>query len=164
MKPFEQDPETPGVVGLGGILFKCKDPEATRQWYHKHLGVAVGPYGAMFQWYKAQGQSNQEAANTPENQPAEHATPGFTAWSPMEESTDYLGAESQQFMINYRVQHLARLLEQLKSNGVTIIGEPQTFEYGTFAWIEDLDGRRIELWEPIDSVFDQMPAERMLSR
>jgi len=56
-------------------------------------------------------------------------------------------------MINYRVENLNDLITILRSEGVTIVGDIQTFDYGKFAWILDPDGNKIELWEPIDSAF-----------
>jgi predicted enzyme related to lactoylglutathione lyase len=58
-------------------------------------------------------------------------------------------------MVNFRVENLNNLITVLKSEGVTIVGEIQTFEYGKFAWILDPEGNKIELWEPIDSAFEQ---------
>jgi predicted enzyme related to lactoylglutathione lyase len=56
-------------------------------------------------------------------------------------------------MINYRVENLEELLEELKKEGVEIVGEMQTFNYGKFGWIMDPEGNKIELWEPNDKVF-----------
>src|SRR5205085_6041116 len=39
------------VTGLGGIFFKCKDPEGVKNWYAKHLGLPVdAECGINFQW------------------------------------------------------------------------------------------------------------------
>jgi len=56
-------------------------------------------------------------------------------------------------MINYRVENLEELLKKLKKEGVEIVGEMQTFNYGKFGWIMDPEGNKIELWEPNDKVF-----------
>jgi predicted enzyme related to lactoylglutathione lyase len=56
-------------------------------------------------------------------------------------------------MFNYRVENLVELLEALKEEGVTIVGEIQEFDYGKFGWIMDPDGNKIELWEPKDAAF-----------
>ena len=57
-------------------------------------------------------------------------------------------------MVNFRVENLNNLITVLKSEGVTIVGDIQTFDYGKFAWILDPEGNKIELWEPIDSAFE----------
>lgn len=56
-------------------------------------------------------------------------------------------------MMNFRVDNLETLLETLKQEGVTIIGNIETYDYGKFGWIVDPEGNKIELWEPIDSAF-----------
>jgi Glyoxalase/Bleomycin resistance protein/Dioxygenase superfamily len=52
------------------------------------------------------------------------------------------------FMINYRVDNLGELLEQLRAAGVEVIQGPESHENGKFAWIMDPDENKIELWEP----------------
>ena len=58
-------------------------------------------------------------------------------------------------MVNFRVENLNNLITALTSEGVTIVGDIQTFDYGKFAWILDPEGNKIELWEPIDSAFEK---------
>ena len=59
-------------------------------------------------------------------------------------------------MINYRVDDLEAMLERLKSEGVTVVGDIESYDYGKFGWIMDPEGNKIELWEPIDEVYDKM--------
>jgi predicted enzyme related to lactoylglutathione lyase len=59
-------------------------------------------------------------------------------------------------MINYRVQNIVELVKQLKENGVTVVDEIEEYEYGKFVHIMDPEGNKLELWEPVDSVFTQM--------
>jgi predicted enzyme related to lactoylglutathione lyase len=133
------------VSGIGGIFFKCEDPEATRAWYERHLGFQTDQYGTSFEWRRADD-PNQK---------------GFTVWSPMKATTAYLDPSSKGFMINYRVENLAELVEILKSEGVTILDEIEQFEYGKFVHILDPDGQKVELWEPVDAEFDRMLNVRM---
>ena len=134
------------VTGIGGVFFKVKDPEATRAWYEKHLGFNVDTYGTSFAW---QSEKNPNGI-------------GFTAWSPFKEDTEYFG-DAQDFMINFRVADLTKLVAVLKEEGVTIVDEIQSFEYGKFVHIEDLNGMRLELWEPVDEVYDNMIEARTSS-
>ena len=53
-------------------------------------------------------------------------------------------------MINYRVDNLEALVEELKKNGVTIVDTMQTYDYGKFIHILDAEGNKVQLWEPID--------------
>ncbi len=62
-------------------------------------------------------------------------------------------------MINYRVQNIEGLVEKLKNNGVTVLDEIETFDYGKFVHIMDAEGNKIELWEPIDKGFTEMGGE-----
>ena len=126
------------TTGIGGILFRSKDPDKTKQWYKENLGFDTDAYGATFKF-------------RPWDDPSKTA---YIQWSPMSEKTNYLGDADQQFMVNYRVKDLEKLVVDLKEAGVTICDEVETYDYGKFVHILDGDGRKIELWEPIDKVFD----------
>ncbi len=123
------------VTGLGGVFFKTKDPNKTKDWYAKHLGLKTDQYGATFWWKDKNGNDCS------------------TQWSPMKEDTKYYEPSSSTFMMNFRVENLNELLVELRKEGVTIIGKTEEYDYGKFAWIIDLDGTKIELWEPIDKAF-----------
>ena len=125
---------------IGGVFFRCEHPEATRDWYHKHLGLNTDDYGTSFAW---------RHADKPEDA-------GYTAWGPFKPDTDYFGDRDQQFMINYRVDDLEALVAQLREEGVTIVDEIQQEDYGKFVHIVDNDGRRVELWEAHDKEYGAM--------
>jgi predicted enzyme related to lactoylglutathione lyase len=122
------------VTGIGGIFFKCKDPKKMTEWYQKHLGLVTNPYGATFEWYE-RDDSTKKAQ---------------TQWTPFPETTKYFEPSTKDFMINYRVENLAALVEELKKEGVTIVDTIETYDYGKFVHILDAEGNKIELWEPID--------------
>lgn len=117
------------VTGIGGIFFTCKDVAATKAWYEKHLGLPVDDYGCTFWTGPTEEKSSQQ-------------------WSPFKNDTTYYDPSKQEFMINYKVDDLVTLLHQLADAGVEIAGDMQEFDYGKFGWIIDIDGRKIELWEP----------------
>lgn len=71
----------------------------------------------------------------------------------MKDDTEYFQPSKSSFMMNFRVENLVELLEELKKEGVTVLGEIEEFEYGKFGWILDPDGNKLELWEPIDQAF-----------
>lgn len=123
------------VTGLGGFFFKTKDPDKTKAWYGKHLGLPVDDYGCTFWWKDKEGKDCS------------------TQWSPFKEDTKYFSPSKKQFMMNFRVENLHELLVELKKEGVTIVGEVEEYDYGKFGWILDPEGNKIELWEPIDSAF-----------
>jgi predicted enzyme related to lactoylglutathione lyase len=59
-------------------------------------------------------------------------------------------------MINYRVADLVSLVEQLKNDGVTICDTIEVVSYGKFVHIMDIEGNKIELWEPNDIEFEKL--------
>jgi predicted enzyme related to lactoylglutathione lyase len=122
------------VTGIGGIFFKCKDPKNLKEWYKTHLGLNTNDYGATFEW-----RESEDAAKS-----------GSTTWSPFAENTKYFAPSTRDFMINYRVADLDALVEELKKEGVTILDNIETYDYGKFVHILDAEGNKIELWEPKD--------------
>lgn len=125
------------VTGLGGIFFKSRDPQAANEWYKRHLGIPATEHGATFGWRKV---------SDPEQS-------GHTAWSVFKHDTKYYDPSPNEFMVNYRVADLEGLLATLRAEGVTVVGEIETYDYGKFGWILDLEGRKIELWQPNDTVY-----------
>ena len=123
------------VTGLGGFFFKTEDPKKTKDWYKNHLGLNTDDYGCTFWWKDEKGNKCS------------------TQWSPFKNDTTYFEPSKKEFMMNFRVENLKELLDILKSEGVTIVGEMEEYDYGKFGWILDPEGNKIELWEPIDSAF-----------
>lgn len=128
------------VTGIGGIFFKCKDPKKVREWYQTHLGLNTNQYGTVFEWYQG----------------ADSTKKGFSQWSPFKETTKYFEPSTKEFMINYRVENLELLIEELKKEGVTISDTLQTVDYGKFIHIMDIEGNKIELWEPNDIEYEKL--------
>ena len=139
MQPDKQPP-LKKVTGIGGIFFKCKDPKKMREWYQTHLGLITNEYGAVFEW----------------RQGADTTKKGFTQWSPFAQTTKYFGPSDQDFMINYRVENITELVEQLKKEGVTIADKIESADYGKFIHIIDIEGNKIELWEPNDIEYEKL--------
>lgn len=127
------------VTGIGGVFFKSESPEQLYAWYEKHLGIKRDAHGqgASFEW--------RESKATDGTEPGAKAA---TVWSIFPHTTKYFGASKAGFMFNYRVDDLDGLLEEMKKAGVEIDPHREDADYGRFAWITDLDGNRIELWEP----------------
>src|SRR6187549_1395911 len=95
---MNEQPPMKKVTGIGGIFFKCKDPAKMREWYKVHLGLNTNQYGTVFEWRQGEDTTKK----------------GFTQWSPFNEKTKYFEPSTKDFMINYRVENLEQLVEQLR--------------------------------------------------
>jgi len=131
---------TKKVTGIGGIFFKCKDPKTMNSWYQEHLGLNTNQYGTVFEWYQG----------------ADSTKKGFTNWNPFKETTKYFEPSKKDFMINYRVDNLRALSEDLRKSGVTIVDTIETVDYGKFLHILDAEGNKVELWEPNDIEYEKL--------
>jgi predicted enzyme related to lactoylglutathione lyase len=121
------------VTGIGGVFFKARDPKVLGEWYRTHLGLNVEDWGGTaFHWV------------TPENP----SGTGTTIWSPFPEDSDYFSPSEAGFMINYRVDDLQALLEQLRQEGCQVDPKVEESEFGKFGWVMDPEGNRVELWQP----------------
>jgi predicted enzyme related to lactoylglutathione lyase len=125
------------VIGIGGIFIRCNNPEGMNNWYRDVLGMTTNPYGVLFSFN-------------------DNASPkGFLQLGIFPSDSDYFGSESQQAMLNFRVDNMTEMLEVLKTQRVRIVKDLEEYEYGKFVHILDLEGNRIELWEPIDGAFEK---------
>lgn len=120
------------VTGLGGVFIKCKDPKGINEWYAKNLGLETSPYGTTFEWRHEEDPSKK----------------GSTTWCAFPEDSETFKPSAKPFMINYRVENLVALVEELKKENVTIVDEIAEYDYGKFVHVLDPEGHLIELWEP----------------
>lgn len=118
------------VIGIGGIFFKAKDPEALAEWYQKYLGIDFG--GKVYTDFQFQEKEK-----------------GWTAFSLFKQDTQYFDPSAKEFMLNLRVENLFELLEALRAEGVHVFDETEDGDYGKFGWILDPEDNKIELWEPL---------------
>jgi len=132
------------VTSLGGIFFKCENPDKIKEWYKNHLGLQTDDYGTSFEWRQTENPDKK----------------GFTIWSPFSDNSDYFEPSEKDFMINLRVENLEELVEMLIGEGIPILGEIKTYPYGKFAHILDPEGNKIELWEPNDEEYDKIIEKR----
>ena len=118
------------ILGLGGIFFKCQDPEALAKWYQQWLGMDPAfPYGLSFK---------------PEAVPAN----AWHVWGPFKQDTDYFNPSDKPFMFNLMVDDLDAMLKQIEPSGCQIMAETERGEYGDFGWFIDPEGNKVELWQP----------------
>ena len=121
------------VTGIGGVFFKSRgDHAALAAWYKKHLGLTLEDWGgAILKW--------------PDDKADDK---GQTVWHVAGKDSKWFSPSASSFMINYRVDNLDELVEQLRAGGVKIVQGPDSAENGKFAWIMDPDENKVELWEP----------------
>ncbi len=120
------------ITGIGGVFVKCKDVDVMKQWYKTYLGLDAGDYGMTFEWCDL----------------SKLAVSGSTTWNLFSKDTKHFDPSTQNFMINYTVENIEELFEELKTSGVTILDTIQSYDYGKFVHILDIEGNKIELWEP----------------
>ena len=117
------------VEGVGGFFFKANDPEALSAWYSEHLGISPPP--ASYDqpvWEQGKG-------------PTVFAPFGPDAWS-----TPCLGTAG--WGINFRVADLDAFADQLRSGGIEVDVDPESYPNGRFAQLQDPEGNAIQLWQP----------------
>jgi predicted enzyme related to lactoylglutathione lyase len=121
------------VTGIGGIFFHAQDSAALRAWYQRHLGIDVQEWGgAAFSW--TDGAGNPAA--------------GTTVWSIGAADNNHFAPGTASFMVNYRVDDLAALLQALRDEGCHVLEKTDDSAYGKFGWVIDPEGNKVELWEP----------------
>jgi predicted enzyme related to lactoylglutathione lyase len=113
------------VVGIGGVFFRARDPDALNVWYRTHFRVTTENYEP---WIQAAGP---------------------TVFMPFAQDTDHF-PHDKQWMINFRVAELDGLLAALRADGLEVTTNPDwdAPETGRFARLYDPEGNAIELWEP----------------
>lgn len=126
---------TPKVTGIGGIFFFAENPKEAREWYTKNLGLDINEWGSAS--FESRNIERPDEINS-------------LQWCPFKKGDAYFSPSQKDFMINYRVQNLEGLIEKLKANGVTILDDIASYDYGKFIHIMDAEGNKIELWEPAE--------------
>lgn len=116
------------VRGIGGVFLKSKDAEALRSWYATNLGIELENWGGcVFPWSRPEG---------------------ATVWSIHQAGTDCYVPEHQPVMINFIVDDVDAMLEQLRAAGAEVVDTVVMESYGKFGWVFDPEGNKVELWQP----------------
>jgi glyoxylase I family protein len=116
------------VVGIGGVFFRAHDPKALARWYDEHLGVTIAPTSLTDSVWQ------QEA--------------GPTVFAPFPETTGYFGDPHKDWMLNFRVRSLDRMVAQLRASGIEVRVDTAHYPNGRFAHLQDPEGNPLELWQP----------------
>ncbi len=123
------------VVGLGGLFMACADPEMTRDWYRRVLGLEANEHGGVDFFHQKTADAFGSAART--------------VFGTFGAQSDYFAPSNLPYMLNLMVDDLDGILARAKAQGVEPVQPGEAYDYGRFAWIMDPDGRKIELWEPV---------------
>lgn len=126
----------PKVVGVGGIFFYSNNPKESNEWYSKNLGFEINDWGSSS--FDSRNVDNPNEVNS-------------FQWKAFKNGDEYFSPSKKEFMVNYQVQNIEGLVAKLKSNGVNVLDSIATYDYGKFVHILDSEGRKIELWEPIQT-------------
>jgi catechol 2,3-dioxygenase-like lactoylglutathione lyase family enzyme len=118
------------VAGIGGFFFRAKDPQGLAKWHERHLGVTLTP-GSY-------------------DSPCWQQEAGITVFEPFPADTDYFGNAANAWMINFRARSLDAMADQLRSAGIAVDVDPQTYPNGRFARLNDPEGNPIAIWQPED--------------
>jgi len=118
------------ITGIGGVFVKSKDPKALAAWYRDVLGIPIESWGGAMLRYDAQGH------------------PPVAVWTAIPQTSHYTAPSTREFMIDFAVDDLDAFLARLKAKGVAVLKRDDSGGTGSFAWILDPDGTKIELWQP----------------
>jgi len=118
------------ITGVGGVFVTSKDPKALAAWYRDVLGVKLEPWGGAVLRYDAPGH------------------PPVLVWNALPQGSHYLAPSTREFMLDFAVDDLDAFLARLKAKGVAVLKRDDSDPTGSFAWILDPDGAKIELWQP----------------
>jgi predicted enzyme related to lactoylglutathione lyase len=116
------------VQGIGGFFFRARDPKKLAEWYEANLGVTSVP-------------DNYDA-------PPWRTNAGTTVFAPFKEDTSYFGDRRFQWMINFRVRDLNKMVAQLRERGTAVEVDSEVYPNGRFARLSDPEGNPIQLWQP----------------
>ena len=121
------------VTGIGGVFFKSSnDHKSLAEWYSTNLGMQLEDWGAR--------SSSGRRIRSKDR--------GLTVWHVAERDTKWFSPSASSFMINYRVDNMAAMLVPPPGKRRRDLKGPESDENGTFAWVMDPDGNKVELWEP----------------
>ena len=128
--PASGAPAAGHITGIGDVFVKSQNPKALAAWYKDVLGINVEKWGgALF------------ATDAPGH-------PAKTAWNAFGAKSDYFAPSGRDFMLSFAVDNLDAFIAKLATHQVKILARDDSDPHGSFAWILDPDGTKIELWGP----------------
>jgi len=117
------------VTGIGGFFFRARDPDALNRWYGEHLGVIM-------------------LESRTYDDPGWFQDRGECVFSALDPDSKLPGPMDKAWCINFRVDDLDGMVGKLRGEGISVEPDLERYPNGRFAWLEDPEGNRIQLWEP----------------
>ena len=121
------------VSGISGVFIQSYAPSKLNKWYQDNLGLTKGPFGTRYEWQEVYGDSTRM---------------GSMQWSAISDKGDFFFPSTKNFMINYRVENLEELVSNLRRDSIPLLDSIATYPYGKFVHLLDIEGNKIELYEP----------------
>jgi len=125
------------VKGIGGVFIYSQDAERLVRWYAEVLGVEMESMPEESAWFTVFFTRDYETSVVREN-------PVFAIRQAEGELSEERG-----FVLNLRVDDMDAFLAQIREKGVAVDEKILVWERGKHAWIKDLDGNPIELYEEL---------------
>jgi catechol 2,3-dioxygenase-like lactoylglutathione lyase family enzyme len=129
--------------GIAGVFLYANDPKKLTEWYTLYFGLEF--LSEIADTYYIEFYNRDDA------DPSRRWSTVFAIMP----AKQLLGSQRGEYMINYRVDDLKGLLDQLQFGGVSIgpVEEQNDGRYpgskGLFSWITDLEGNHLELYQPL---------------
>jgi predicted enzyme related to lactoylglutathione lyase len=120
------------ITGMG-LFIKANDPKALSDWYRTVLGLAIDPDWMGVALDPADMAKDKEARQV---------------FSMMGADTTYFEPSEKSSMLNFCVDDMDGMLEQLEKHAVVIGWQDHATPFGRFVHILDPEGTKIELWQP----------------
>ena len=126
------------VKGIGGLFLYSNDAAQLAEWYRAMLGIEMDLHPNGKGYYRVFYTRDVETSIIREN-------PVFA----INQTDTELASSNRGFMLNLRVDDLDQVIVQLRAKGVRVGKKVLEWERGKHAWITDLDGNRVELYEEL---------------
>lgn len=126
------------VQGIGGVFIDSQDAPRLARWYEEILGIKLEAHPDGNGYYCVFPTRDAHTSILREN-------PVFA----INQAREPLADKGRGFVLNLRVDDLYKFLERLRAAGVPVEERILEWERGKHAWIRDLDGNRLEIYEEV---------------
>lgn len=125
------------IKALGGVFLYSENPKVLAKWYTDNLGLHyeyTEDYNAYYISFPYRDMDSDKAR--------------YTVFSILHNKSRPF-VEGKVFTVNLRVADMDALIARLREKRMEVRG-PEVHDEGKFAWLVDLEGNYIELWQDVD--------------